>query len=150
MICFIFCICLTQESLWLGLFDHQKKTEIQNSNWKAGGNGPQYVARPFISQNSSCPKSRLLCTQKKRIRTTVSTQQSKKDPMSPDREIVRNLPKYEQLSYIFHFRHFLEDFSVRWTRIFLWIGLDWHLKVCNAFMGRPIFVKHSQKERSTL
>ena len=37
----------------------------------------QYVARPYISQNSSCSKSRLLCTQKRRIRTTVSTQQLK-------------------------------------------------------------------------
>ena len=34
--------------------------------------------RLSISQNLSCPKSRLLCTQKKRIWTTVSTKQSKK------------------------------------------------------------------------
>ena len=50
----------------------------------------QYVARPYISQNSSCPKSRLLCTQKKRIRTTVSTQQSKN---RSEFSRPRNLPK---------------------------------------------------------
>ena len=78
MIFLTFLICLTQESMWLGLVDHQKKTKIAFSNWNPLGNDLQYVARPFISRNSSCPKSRLLCTQKKRIWTTDSTKQSKK------------------------------------------------------------------------
>ena len=53
-------------------------------------NSSQYVTRPTISENSSCPESMLLCTEKKRIQTTVSTQQSKKRS-----EFIRpkNLPK---------------------------------------------------------
>ena len=48
----------------------------------------------------------------------VSIKQSKKNPRSPDREIVRKLPKFVPLSDMSHFKHFWEDFSVRWTRIF--------------------------------
>ena len=42
----------------------------------------------------------------------------KKDPRSPNREIVRKLPKFVPSSDSSHFRHFLEYFSVRWSRIF--------------------------------
>ena len=113
------CICLTQESLWSGLFDHQKKTEIQNSNGKAGGNGPQYIDWPFISQNSSYPKSRLPCTPKKRIRATQ--QSEKKSEFSG----LRNLPKVPKMGYIaqrYKFWWFSDNISVGWPRIFFWIA----------------------------
>ena len=101
MIFWIFLICITWESMWLGLVDQQKKTKISFSNWNLVGNDLQYVARPFISQNSSCPKSRLLCTQKKRIRTTVS--------------IFQKVPKMGYITQRY-------NFSVRCTRIFFSIA----------------------------
>ena len=67
---------------------HQKK--FQPSTLLYPTQGGQYVTRPPISQNSSCPENRLLCTQKERIHTTVLTQQSKK---RSEVTRLRNCPK---------------------------------------------------------
>ena len=106
----------------LGLVDHQKKTKIAFSNWNPLGNDLLCVARPFISRNSSCPRSRLLCTQKKHIWTTDSTKQSKKRS-----EFIglRNRPKTAKYVHFMNMAkiwHLFGDFSVRWTQIFFWIA----------------------------
>ena len=53
--------------------------------------------RPIKSQNFTYPKSRLVCTQKKHIWTTVASSKQKKNRSSHAWEIFQKLPKYRRL-----------------------------------------------------